>query len=102
MVNRIKRISKEPGKNGHRANGVNGHTRNGATNGHAVDAAAPPITPDPDGRVAPAQVTEGRRTDGTFAPGNRLSRGNPFARRLAANRQEALNCTSAADVQAVI
>jgi hypothetical protein len=66
--------------NGH----ANGHA--GATNGHANGAAgnppAPPLTPSADGAAKPGQDA---RT-GKFLPGNKLGRGNPHYRRLAASR----------------
>jgi hypothetical protein len=102
MINRIKDIAENPGKNGRATNGVNGHAPHGAANGQVTVPASPPIAAVPDGQVAGPPIAEGRRRNGTFAPGNCIARGNPFARRLAANRQAILDCTSAADVQDVI
>jgi hypothetical protein len=66
--------------NGH----ANGHA--GGTNGHANGAAgnppAPPLTPSAGGAAKPGQDP----ASGRFLPGNKLGRGNPHYRRLAANR----------------
>jgi hypothetical protein len=68
------------GVNGY-AHGTNGHT-NGHTNGRAAPPAGPPLSPSADGAARPGQDA----ATGKFLPGNKLGKGNPHYRRLAANR----------------
>ena len=75
-------------------------------NGHAVGCNGQPTKtpskPVSDGAEnAKAIPNSGRMPDGRFAGGNKLGRGNPFARRLGAMRTAFLDAVSADDVAAV-
>jgi hypothetical protein len=46
--------------------------------------------------------TSGRRPDGTFAPGNRAGRGNPFAKRAQELRSALYDAVSTEDLRQVV
>ena len=49
-----------------------------------------------------ANGSTGRDAKGRFAPGNKVARGNPFARRMARLRSRALAAVSGADLEAIV
>lgn len=63
--------------------------------GHVVA----PIAPDVDGEVA---ALKGRDGHGRFAKGNRISRGNPLARRVARLRAALVRAVTPEDIAAVV
>jgi hypothetical protein len=66
----------------------NGHAK--TTNGAA--------SPEP----APGDNDAGRDANGRFAKGNKLGTGNPFARQVAALRQQIINRTAAQDLDEIV
>src|SRR5262245_48665619 len=70
----------------------NGHGRNGHVKSPRAHAADAPLTPSADGQE-PAT--------GRFLPGNKLGRGNPHYRKLAANRTAFLEAVGPEQVKAL-
>jgi hypothetical protein len=75
-------------------NGINGHAPSQTgQNGWS---------PDPTAQLAPVrEAVPGHTSSGRFAPGNKLGKGNPFARRLGKLRSAFLDAITDADVAAV-
>jgi hypothetical protein len=80
-----------------KGDGQNGHAEAASANGVNRQAGGGVLTPEPlepsatAPGEAPKPATEGRDAGGKFAVGNRLGKGNPHARRMAALRQAFLS-----------
>jgi hypothetical protein len=59
------------------------------------------MTPSPPSNSGDNGAT-GRDAQGRFAPGNKVARGNPFARRMARLRSRALAAGSGSDLEAIV
>jgi hypothetical protein len=85
-------------------NGANGKA-NGVNHRPAVLSVAPSETVGngkaPETAPAPKPPAEGKTADGRFARGNSYGKGNPFSRKLGANRTAFLGAVSEADIAAV-
>ncbi len=64
------------------------------SNGHAPA----PLTPVSDDGPQPNPMADGRTVKGTFAPGNKLGKGNPFTRKLGAMRKAFLDAVTPEEV----
>ncbi len=64
-----------------------------------IGAVVAPIAPDVDGEDA---APKGRDGHGRFAKGNRISRGNPLARRVARLRAALVRAVTPEDIAAVV